>query len=203
MSRRKAARAPDPEAWRAKTAAALHSPASFAAYKQAQGFALLGVMGYAGSWRRTGKTGEALAAHVGAARAALKSELLAARERHGLELVMASGATNNGVLAQAYDLCAELGILAMGITSNRALAYEVGAMNFVVPVGSRFGDESEAFVELCDEFLVLGGGDQSRREAEAALERGKPVRVIVGFGGAADELAARGERTQLLRCCSG
>ena len=197
--RRRSPKPPDPQAWRAKTDAVLHTPASFAAYKQDQGFALLGVIGYAGSWRRTGKTGDALKAHVAAAQAALKAELLAARERHGAKLVMASGATNNGVLAQAYSLCAELGILAMGITSGRALAYSVGAMNFVVPVGSRFGDESEDFVELCDEFLVLGGGDQSLREAEAALRRGKPVRVIVGFGGAADSLAAREDLPQLLR----
>ncbi|EDM79497.1 hypothetical protein PPSIR1_35262 [Plesiocystis pacifica SIR-1] len=197
--RRRAPKPPEPQAWRAKTEAAFHTPASFAAYKQAQGFALLGVMGYAGSWRRTGKTGAALKAHVAAARAALEAELCAARERHGIKLVMASGATNNGVLELAYDLCVELGILAMGITSGRALAYEVGAMDFVVPVGSRFGDESQDFVELCDEFLVLGGGDQSLAEAEAALAVDKPVRVIVGFGGAADALAAREELTQLVR----
>ena len=108
-------------------------------------------------------------------------------------------AVDDALLAMAYGLCTELGILAMGITAGRAMAYELGAMNFVVPVGSRFGDESEVFVGLCDEFLVLGGGPQSLAEAEAGLAQGKPVRVITGFGGAADALAMREDLPQLLR----
>src|SRR5690606_23035003 len=98
---------------------------------------------------------------------------------------------NIGVLELAYDLCTQLGILAMGITSARALAYSLGEMHYVVCVGSKFGDESEDFVALCDAFVVLGGGPQSLHEAELALARGEPVEAITGFGGAADSLAER------------
>ena len=36
--------------------------------------------------------------------------------------------------------------------------------------------------------MLLGGGEQSRRETLRALSMGKPVTVIRGFGGAADAL---------------
>jgi hypothetical protein len=184
-------RAPNAEAWAAKTSAQQHSPESFAAYKDAQQLFVLGVMGYAGAWRRSGLKGARLETFIADARAALHRSLLAARDQHGRKLVMASGATNIGVLELAYDLCTQLGILAMGITSGRALAYSLGEMQYVVPVGHKFGDESEDFVTLCDAFVVLGGGPQSLHEAELALARGKDVEVIAGFGGAADSLATR------------
>ncbi|MCA9687003.1 MAG: hypothetical protein KC457_32855, partial [Myxococcales bacterium] len=72
MGRRRPPKPPDSQAWRSKTEAVLYAPASFAAYKQAQGFVILGIMGYAGSWRRTGKSGAALEAHVARAEAALR-----------------------------------------------------------------------------------------------------------------------------------
>ena len=64
------------------------------------------------------------------------------------------------------------------------------AMRYLVPVRREFGDESEVFVSMCDAFTVLGGGEQSRREAELGLAQGKVVTLITGFGGAADSLAA-------------
>ncbi len=76
----------------------------------------------------------------------------------------------------------------MGITAGQALAYSLAPMQFVVPVGQRFGDESRVFVESIDALVMLGGGAQSRREALAASGRGIPITVIQGFGGAADEL---------------
>ena len=189
-------------AWRAKTEAQIHTPASFAALKVERGLSLLGLMGYAGRWQRSGLSGAALEAFVADAGAALRRSLEAAKAEHGERLVMVSGATDSGVLRLAYELAAELSITSMGITSNRALRYRVAPMHYLIAIGSRFGDESADFVTLCDHFVVLGGGAQSRHECELALAQGKPVEAITGFGGAADELAAAGER-EGLRCVSG
>jgi len=187
---KKQRKAQDLTAWAQKTRAELFSPEGFAERKAEQGFHLLGVMGFAGSWRRSGRKGAALEDYKDAMREALRMHFVAERERHGDKLVMVSGATNLGVLELAYALCADLTIWAAGVTPDRTLLYEVGEMDFLVPWGQRFGDESDVFVELCDSFLLLGGGPQSERETLAAHARGRPVTIIQGFGGAADGLSA-------------
>jgi hypothetical protein len=174
--------------WRQRSSAEVHTEAGFARLKALRGWRLLGVMGFAGRWERSGLTGNDLSWLVGEARSALRRELARARDA-GPALHVATGGTNTGVLELVYELCSDLGIPAVGITPDRALNYEVGAMAHVVPVGEFFGDESEAFVALCDEFLLLGGGKQSHRETMAASSMGKLVTVIQGFGGVADELS--------------
>lgn len=174
------------DAWAEKTDARLFTPEDFLAYKEEQGLFVLGVMGYAGSWRHAGYKGEALKEWIGCMRRLLAEEILSYSEERGEALVVASGATSLGVLQVTYALCAQEGVRAMGITSDGALRYKLGEQEYVVPVGRSFGDESEAFVRLCDAFLLLGGGEQSKAETLAAHEEGKPVTVIQGFGGAAD-----------------
>lgn len=183
--------------WAAKTDATLYTPGDFARHKAVEGLFLLGVMGYAGSWKRSGLSGSTLAAFIDDARRALRRQLEAAKREQGEALVMVSGASNIGVLELAYSLAAELGITAMGVTSSRSLRYRLGAMAYLVSVGSRFGDESRDFVTLCDRFVVLGGGDQSQHEAELGLAEAKPVTVVTGFGGAADALAKTAPRPGL------
>lgn len=175
--------------WAAKTGATLYTPGDFGRLKVDEGLVLLGVMGYAGGWKRSGLSGAALASLIGDARRALDREFESATREYGDALVMVSGATNKGVLELAYTLANERGIRAMGVTSSQALRYRLGTMAYLVSVGSRFGDESHVFVALCDRFVVLGGGKQSHDEAELALAQGKPVTLITGFGGAADALA--------------
>ncbi len=173
--------------WRQRTSARVHSERAFTSLKAQHGWRLLGVMGFAGRWERSGLSGDDLAWFIGEARTALRRELLrASAEAAGL-LHVATGGTNTGVLEMTYALCAELDLPAVGITPDRALNYELGMMAHVIPVGEFFGDESETFVRLCDEFLLLGGGKQSQRETMAACALGKPITVIQGFGGVADE----------------
>jgi hypothetical protein len=174
--------------WRHRTEAELHTETGFAQSKARHGWRVLGVMGFAGRWERSGLAGDDLAWFVAEARQALRRELLRARDAYPGRLHMATGGTNTGVLGLAYGLCAELAIPAVGITPDRALNYELGGMAHLIPVGEFFGDESEAFVRLCDEFILLGGGKQSLREALSASSIGKPVTVIQGFGGVADEV---------------
>lgn len=172
--------------WSEKTTARLFTPDAFASYKTTQRFFLLGVMGFAGPWRRSGLEGEQLTSMISGVRQALRRELEDAQLTHKDRLVVVSGATRAGVLEQTYELCHDLGIFAMGVTPDRALAYPLGAMDFVVPFGRRFGDESGVFLDLCDAFLLLGGGPQSKRETLEAARRQKPTTVVRGFGGVAD-----------------
>lgn len=176
----------DMEAWSAKTDAQLWDEQGFVAYKEAQGLFVLGVMGFAGSWKRSGKQGDVLERWVGAMREALREQFLSWKEEHGDRLVIASGATNLGVLQVTYALCEEMGIWAMGVAPDRVLRYALGKMQHMLPYGKQFGDESGVFLRVSDAFLLLGGGEQSQRETLLGYELGKSVTIVQGFGGVAD-----------------
>jgi hypothetical protein len=192
--KKKKAHEPAWERWREATNARLCTEDDVHRLKQEQGLFLLGVMGFAGSWRHAPHKGDALVHWIDSMRQALACELLAYRDVYGDALVVVSGATSMGVLELTYDLCEQHEITAMGITSDRALQYELGQMDYVLPFGRSFGDESDIFVRACDAFVLLGGGQQSARETRSANRQGKVVTVLQGFGGVADEF----DSTQLL-----
>ncbi len=172
----------DPAKWAERTKAEFLTPAELMARKAAEGWYLLGVVGFAGRWR---PGSEQLVEH---AHTMLTAEFTRLTNTHGQSLVIVSGATDAGVLQLTYAACQTMGITAMGITAGQALNFKLAPMDYVVPVGSRFGDESPVFIAAIDELLMLGGGQQSRDEAIAASHQGLPVTVIQGFGGSADEL---------------
>jgi len=176
--------------WRKRTRAEVLDAGQFYVLKARSELYIVGVMGFAGRWERSGLEGEELARFVADAREALGAELSRFRERHGGRLVVATGATNTGVLQLTYELCAGAGVPTLSAAPDASLKYELGPLRYVIPAGREFGDESDLFVSLCDEFVLLGGGKQSRRETLAASSAGKPVTVIQGFGGAADELTS-------------
>lgn len=167
--------------WRGKTRGQVLDGATFRYLREERAWVVLGVMGYAGAF--------ADPAIEAAADRALTRALDAARERHGARLAIASGATDAGVLALAYRWCAAHGVTAVGITCEAGRRLPIAPLDWLVPVGERFGDESALFVDACDAFVVLGGGEQARREAIGGRAQDKPVTLIRGFGGAADALA--------------
>lgn len=170
--------------WRGHTRAQVLDGATFGYLRRERGWFVLGVMGYARPF--DDPTAEA------DAETALAAEFDAAREVHGGRLAVASGASDLGVLAVVYRLCARLRITAIGITCDAGRAHAIASLDWLVPVGARFGDESALFVDSCDAFLVLGGGEQARREAIGGRAQDKPVTLVRGFGGAADALADDG-----------
>lgn len=172
----------DPAAWALRTSAEFLTPSALMARKLEQGWHLLGVVGFAGAWRKGSQQLQA------DARQMLEAEFGRALAQHGDRLVVVSGATNAGVLQLTYAACQRMGIAAMGITAGHALSFDLAPMQFVVPVGQRFGEESPVFLAAIDEMVMLGGGGQSRDEAISAGQRGMLVTVIQGFGGTADEL---------------
>lgn len=179
----------DSKPWKKKTDAAIMTPARAAAWRRDGDRHLVGVMGFSGAWHRSGHRGEALERYVSGVHAALRAELSALQVAWGARLVMCSGATNSGVPGAAYQTSVALGITTMGVTAGAAIRYTLAPMAVLVPVGRRFGDESHVFVALCDAFLLLGGGAQSEAETRAAHQQEKPITIIQGFGGVADQLS--------------
>jgi hypothetical protein len=173
--------------WRKRTNAEIVNERDFARLKANLGLYVTGVLGFAGPWERSGLDDEELAAFVAEARDALTIELRRVQETYGERLVVATGATNTGVLELTYAICQEKHIATFSVAPDCALNYEIGTLQYVLPHGREFGDESALFVSLCDEFILLGGGKQSYREILAAQEAAKPITVIQGFGGVADE----------------
>jgi hypothetical protein len=176
--------------WSDRTSAEVLSEPRFRARKQEAGWHILGVMGYAGRWEKSGLHGDELAAFVSLAREALRAEIVRCRDAHPGRLLVCTGATNTGVLQLTYEVCVFLDIPTMSVAPDRALNYELGPLAYVIPHGQAFGDESDLFVGLSDELLLLGGGKQSHREVLAGHALHKPVTVIQGFGGTADALSA-------------
>jgi hypothetical protein len=162
--------------------------ATWRALKAAQRLYVLGVMGYAGDWERSGLEGPAKERLVRDADAVLRRVLTHACAQHGGRLAVASGAADEGVLELTYALCAELGIRAVGIAPRSVYEHPIARLDHLVLEGTCFGDESRLFVETSDELLLVGGGPQCDSEARLAAALGKPITVARGFGGCADDL---------------
>jgi predicted Rossmann-fold nucleotide-binding protein len=156
--------------------------------KESLGLYVLGVMGYAGDWERSGKAGRAKERLVEDARELLRAVIGGAYERHGDRLAVASGAADEGVLELAYALCAELGVRAVGIAPRSVYAHPIARLDHLVIEGTCFGEESRLFVETSDALLLIGGGPQCDSEARMAARLGKLLTVARGFGGCGDEL---------------
>lgn len=81
-----------------------------------------------------------------------------------VELV--SGYTNTGVPKIAYQIADDMGLITVGFSAKQALRVKNGLypVQKNIIFGSKFGDESEAFVAYIDLLIRVGGGPQSRRE---------------------------------------
>ena len=94
---------------------------------------------------------------------------------------LVSGLTNQGVPRLAYELATALGMRTVGVSARQALRVRAGVfpVDEKVIVGARFGDESTTFLARIDVLIRIGGGPQSRREAEAFRTRLEQIGVSV------------------------
>ncbi|MFH1400003.1 MAG: hypothetical protein ABIH41_00645 [Nanoarchaeota archaeon] len=116
----------------------------------------------------------------------------------GREIVIVSGATNVGVLAQAYQLATDRGYKTGGVTSEKAAEFELFPMTEKpIIVGKDWGAESPIFINGIDAIkdvdpekvveymnhphygldaiVRIGVGPQSIREANMVRELGRPA----------------------------
>ena len=177
------------ETWATKTTAALMTEAQFADLKEREGLYVVGVTGFSGQWSEAKiAADEEIRGDALAATTAIAEFLSELKSIHGDKLVLSSGATMEGVPKIIYELCDQMGITAMGVTSAKAFDYPLGKMSYLIVQGADWGEESSTFLSTSDELLMVGGGGQAKREAVAACTEGKPVTIFQGYKGTADQL---------------
>ncbi|MBT4376465.1 hypothetical protein HOD29_03760 [archaeon] len=114
------------------------------------------------------------------------------------KVVVVSGATNVGVLSQAYQLATERGYETGGVASEKAAGFDLFPMTETpIIVGKDWGSESSVFIyginsikdvdsdkvkeysnhphDGLDAMIRIGVGPQSLREATMVQEMGKPT----------------------------
>lgn len=85
-------------------------------------------------------------------------------------IVVVSGLTNIGIPSIAYQVADERGYETVGVAPDEASEYELYDVDEIYWVGETFGDESQAFIDMIDVIIRVGGGEQSKREVEMAEE---------------------------------
>lgn len=125
----------------------------------------VGVMGYSGQKFDTARALEYL-------QEAFDKIAADAEDR---EIVIVSGYTNLGIPALAYKEAADRGWKTAGVACSKATEYECFECDEVYTVGDNWGDESPTFLDMCEIFVRVGGGGQSRRETASAIADGKIV----------------------------
>ncbi|MEM9691338.1 MAG: hypothetical protein AAGA56_02230 [Myxococcota bacterium] len=172
--------------WRRLTDAQILRPRGLKLAARHAGATLIGVVGFSGSWRNNPRREAA-----DTVARALRAWFARKRPEENRTIWCVSGATDLGVPAIAYRVADELGLRCVGVTPAAAMSHPLARLDYLVPIGKRFGDESRVFVELCDELWMFGGGPQSESEVRLATQMGKPIVVAQGVGGTADLLTKR------------
>jgi hypothetical protein len=88
-----------------------------------------------------------------------------------------SGYTNLGIPGLAYKVAREFGFSCTGVACQKAKEYQCFPCDKVVmdDCWVEWGDESHYFLQYCDSFIRIGGGNQSKNEHAHAIAMGKEV----------------------------
>lgn len=86
-----------------------------------------------------------------------------------------SGYTDIGIPSIAYKIADNMGFRKTGIACKLATQYPLAVCDEIMIVGDTWGDESQVFIDYCDIFVVIGGGDQTKSEMKMASDQGKRV----------------------------
>jgi len=114
------------------------------------------------------------------ARAAIREYLLQFNPERTL---IVSGATFEQGLCLLYEVADEMGFRTMGVVPHCAKEYRMYALDFMYYSGKVFGDESGAFLSICDELVTFAGGPQTFTEVEkmATMYQRKKVTLLPGI----------------------
>ena len=86
------------------------------------------------------------------------------------EFVVVSGLTNQGIPKIAYEVADEMGYRTVGVAPEESHGMSIYDVDEIVYSGSKWGDESETFINMIDVLVKVGGGEQSEKELQMAKE---------------------------------
>lgn len=95
------------------------------------------------------------------------AELFPDREIH-----IVSGLSNVGIPKLAYIEAVKRGWRTVGIAPREVEPCDSFPVDDVIIVGSKFGDESQTFIDYIAILVKIGGGKQSQKELQMAKDRG-------------------------------
>ncbi len=116
---------------------------------------IIGIVGYSDNKSKTDL-----------AKKLLKEAILEIANPQEVEISICSGLTNLGIPSLAYEFALEHDLFTIGVACEKAKEYECFPVDEEVIVGDDWGDESEMFLSMIDAMVMIGGGEQSQKEAE-------------------------------------
>lgn len=122
------------------------------------------------------------------ARGELEGIIRDLQAQHGEKLLISTEALIVGIAKIANEICEELGIEIAAVGPHDAAASRHSQRRYLIVECPNEAPERSSFLATADTVILLGGDTQAKKTAILAANAGKPVVVIQGFGGAADEL---------------
>lgn len=89
-----------------------------------------------------------------------------------------SGLTDYGIPALAYREAKKRGWETMGIACEKALDMDRFPVDYSIIFGKEWGDESGTFLKNIEILVKVGGGEQSEKEFNMAMDKNIPVLVF-------------------------
>ncbi len=165
------------------------TPAEFLIRKERDHRYVVGVVGFTAEWcEKKLASNHILKEQNRFARGELEGLIRDLQEQHGEKLLISTGPSREGVAKLANEICGELGIEVVAIGSQGSIASYHSGLRYLVVACPNEAAESSAFLATADSVVLLGGSELAKKTAILAANDEKPVVVIQGFGGAADEL---------------
>ena len=87
-------------------------------------------------------------------------------------IAIVSGGTDIGIPKLAYELADDLDYETISVIPEEANEYPLYEVDQILYEGEKFGDESNAFIDMIDILIKVGGGKQSQKEYDMAEEKG-------------------------------
>jgi hypothetical protein len=98
-------------------------------------------------------------------------------KKHGVPVKIVSGATLYGIPKLVYYEAVKRGYKTVGVMCKHGWDTDNGLfpVDELYTEGNNWGDESDKFIGMLDDFYKIGGGKQSIKELQMAKDKGIPT----------------------------
>jgi hypothetical protein len=91
------------------------------------------------------------------------------------DVAVVTGCTNLGISKYVYEEAASRNISPLiGIMAKEGYQYELYPCDIIYAQGNNFGEERDLFIDMIDVLYKIGGGNQSQKEFQMALDKNIP-----------------------------